>query len=138
MPKFSRTAQTAMARIAHQAWTVSRDAGSALSRHGRSDGCTRMLHRYLTRCSSPASVDEKIANTFLSVLNMLSGPADLQRLADHAEGDPSRPTSSATQTTSPKRVTWPRTYANRTPGDLKPRAESVSVKRGSRAAGTST
>ncbi len=79
VPRLSRTAQMAMSDIAHQAWTVS--AMQDL-RYPVTSGPTagiRMLHRYMDAVLLAASVDEKIANTFLSVLNMLSGPADLQR-----------------------------------------------------------
>ena len=138
MPKFSRTAQTAMARIAHQAWTVSATQDLRYPVTAGPTAALRMLHRYLDAVLLAASVDEKIANTFLSVLNMLSGPADLQRpqtmLRVIRRARRARRLSHLTQAGDLAANIQP----TATPGDLKPRAESVSVKRGSRAAGTST
>ncbi len=79
LPRLSRTAQKAMADIAHQAWMVSATQDLRYPVTARPTPAIRMLHRYMDAVLLAASVDEKIANTFLNVLNMVAGPAALQR-----------------------------------------------------------
>ena len=42
-------------------------------------GAARFLHRYMDRVLLAATVDEKVANTFLAVLNMVAKPTALFR-----------------------------------------------------------
>jgi hypothetical protein len=68
-----------MADIAHQAWMVSATQDLRYAVTAEPTLAIRMLHRYMDAVLLAASVDEKIANIFLNVLNMLAGPAALQR-----------------------------------------------------------
>ena len=79
VPQLSRTAQKAMADIAHQAWMVSATQDLRYPVTAGPTPAIRMLHRYMDAVLLAASVDERIANTFLNVLNMVSGPGALQR-----------------------------------------------------------
>ena len=79
LPRISRTAQKAMADIAHQAWMVSATQDLRYPVTAEPTPAIRMLHRYMDAVLLAASVDEKVANIFLNVLNMVAGPAALQR-----------------------------------------------------------
>jgi 2-polyprenyl-6-methoxyphenol hydroxylase-like FAD-dependent oxidoreductase len=79
VPMLSRTAQKAMAGIAHEAWTVSATQDLRYPVTVGPKLPIRMLHRYMDAVVLAASVDETIANTFLNVLNMLASSAALRR-----------------------------------------------------------
>ena len=46
---------------------------------GGPKGAARLLYRFMDRVLLAATVDEKVANTFLAVLNMVAKPTALQR-----------------------------------------------------------
>jgi 2-polyprenyl-6-methoxyphenol hydroxylase-like FAD-dependent oxidoreductase len=77
--RLSRKAQRAMARVADRAWMISASEDLRYPVTGGPKGAARFLHRYMDRVMLAATVDEKVANTFLAVLNMVAKPGALFR-----------------------------------------------------------
>jgi len=77
--RLSPSAQRAMARIAGRGWLVSASEDRRYPVTGGAGPATRLLHRYMDRVMLATTVDPRVANTFLRVLNMLDKPFTLQR-----------------------------------------------------------
>jgi 2-polyprenyl-6-methoxyphenol hydroxylase-like FAD-dependent oxidoreductase len=78
-PALTRSAQAAMAKVAAQAWMVSASEDRRYPVTGNPGPVIRILHRYLDRVMLACTVDVKVADAFLRVLNLLDKPTALQR-----------------------------------------------------------
>jgi 2-polyprenyl-6-methoxyphenol hydroxylase-like FAD-dependent oxidoreductase len=77
--RVSPSVQRVMARIAGRGWLISASEDRRYPVTGGAGPATRLLHRYMDRVMLATTVDEKVAHTFLRVLNMLDKPFTLQR-----------------------------------------------------------
>jgi 2-polyprenyl-6-methoxyphenol hydroxylase-like FAD-dependent oxidoreductase len=77
--RLSRRAQRVMARVADQAWMISASEDLRYPVTGGPKGAARFLHAFMDRVMLAATMDEKVANTFLAVLNMVAKPSALFR-----------------------------------------------------------
>jgi 2-polyprenyl-6-methoxyphenol hydroxylase-like FAD-dependent oxidoreductase len=75
----TRPAQAAMAKVAARAWMVSASEDRRYPVTGNPGPAIRALHGYLDRVMLACTVDVKVADGFLRVLNMLDKPTALQR-----------------------------------------------------------
>jgi 2-polyprenyl-6-methoxyphenol hydroxylase-like FAD-dependent oxidoreductase len=75
----TRPAQAAMAKVAARAWMVSASEDRRYPVTANPGPAIRMLHSYFDRVLLACTVDVKVADAFLRVLNMLDKPTALQR-----------------------------------------------------------